>query len=44
MASLSDKGVNSMAPGKCNRNLKSVIFNLVSWIDIKSISCEIALK
>ena len=35
---------NSLAPGRCGCYLKSVIFKLVSQINILSISCEIVLK
>ena len=34
---------NSLAPGRCSWNLKSVIFKVILRIDISSISCEIAL-
>ena len=35
--------INSLAPGKCCCNFKSVIFKVISMIDIWSTSCEIAL-
>ena len=36
--------VNSLAPGRCGRNLKYLNFNLTSMINILSISYEIALR
>ena len=36
------KQLNSLTPGRCGCNLKSVMFKLISRIDILSISCEIA--
>ena len=36
--------MDSLAPGRCGCNLKSVIFRLISRIDIQSISSGIALK
>ena len=36
--------VNLLVPGRCSCYLLSVIFERRSWIDILSISCEIALK
>ena len=36
--------IDLLAPRRCRRNLKFVIFNLTSRIDILSISCEITLK
>ena len=36
--------VNSRAHGKCDYNLQSVIFKLISRIDILGISCEIVLR
>ena len=36
--------IKSSAPGRCNYNLKLVIFKLISKIDILSISCEDAFK
>ena len=35
---------DSLAPGRCSCNLVSVIFKLISWIDILNISCEVALE
>ena len=35
---------HSLAPGRCSCKLKLLIFKLTLWIDIFSISCEIALK
>ena len=34
---------NSLAPARCGSNCKSIIFKLVSRIDILSISCKIAI-
>ena len=39
-----EKEVNSLAPGRCNCNLKSVIFNLTSRLHILSISCDFFLR
>ena len=36
--------VNSMAPERYGCNFESVIFKLISRIDISSILCEIVLK
>ena len=35
---------NSLVPGRCDCNLKLVIFKLISCIEILSFSCEIALR
>ena len=35
---------NSLTPGRCSYNLKSIIFKFKSRIDISSTSCEIALR
>ena len=36
--------VNSLAPGRCSCNLRSVIFKFILRIDILSIPCEIAVR
>ena len=36
--------MNSLAPGRCGSNLKTVTFKFISRIDILIISCEIALR
>ena len=36
--------INSLAPGRFQRNLRKVIFQLISVIDVWSISCKIVLK
>ena len=43
-SSLRVQWVNSLAPGKCECNLKLVISKLISKADILSISYEIALR
>ena len=35
--------INTLAPGRCKCNIKYILFKLIPWIDILSISCEIAL-
>ena len=35
--------LNSLVPGRCSNNFKSLIFKLVSRIDILTISCKIAV-
>ena len=42
--SLRGRHVNSLAPGRFQRNLRKVIFQLISVIDGWSISCKIVLK
>ena len=37
-------GFNSLAPGRCECNIKLAIFKLKSRIDFLSIFCEIALR
>ena len=36
--------VNSLAPGRCGSNFKSVIYEHMLWIKSTSTSCEIALR
>ena len=42
--SLQTVRLNSLASGRCDCNFKFVIFKLIPWIDILSISCEIAIR
>ena len=36
--------INSLAPKRCGRNFKIIIFKLISWTDISCAACKIVVR